>query len=138
MKVDELKMLILAVALVLLTMAAFQRNAIWVTKLSLWTDVASKTPAKSRVRNSLGNCYMLLGDYFHAVEEYKAAIALDNANYEAYYNIANNLERIGLGREALGYYAFFCRAAPRDYPEATRTACERAARLTREFAAPGN
>ncbi len=128
----------MAVVIFLLTAATFQRNGVWVTKLSLWTDVAAKTPAKSRVRNSLGNCHMLLGDYFRAVEEYKIAIALDKANYEAYFNLANNLENIGLGREAIGYYAFFCRAAPGAYPEATKTACERVARLTRELTTPGN
>lgn len=137
MKVDHIKMIFLAAAIALLAMATFQRNGIWVTKLSLWTDVASKTPDKSRVRNSLGNCYMLLGDYFRAVEEYKAAITLDKTNYEAYFNLANSLESIGLGRESLGYYAFFCRAAPGAYPEATQQACERAAHLAREFASPG-
>ena len=137
MKAKYLNMTLMLAALVLLASAAFQRNGIWVTKLSLWTDVASKTPDKSRVRNSLGNCYMLLGDSFRAVEEYKAAIALDKANYEAYFNLAVNLENIGLGREARGYYAFFCRAAPREFPEATQTACERVERLTRELSFPG-
>ena len=70
-KGDHLKMIVMAAVIVLLGLAAFQRNGVWVTKLSLWTDVARKTPAKSRVHNSLGNCYMLLGDSFHAVEEYK-------------------------------------------------------------------
>ena len=127
MKVSSINMIVMAVALFLLASVTFQRNSVWVTKLSLWTDVAGKTPNKSRVRNSLGNCYMLLGDNFRAVEEYKIAIALDTANYEAYFNLATNLEAIGLGSEALGYFSFFCRAAPRDYPEATQTACERVA-----------
>jgi len=137
MKTDHLHITVMAVVIVLLASAAFQRNGLWVTKLSLWTDVARKTPDKSRVRNSLGNCYMLLGDYFRAVEEYKAAIALDKTNYEAYFNLANNLEQIGLGREALGYYSFFCTAAPRAYPEATQTACERVERLRGVPSTPG-
>ena len=138
MKFTYLNMISLAAVVLLLAFAAHQRNSVWVTKLSLWTDVASKTPAKSRVHNSLGNCHMLRGDSFRAVQEYVIAIALDKANYEAYYNMAINLEKIGLGREALGYYAFFCKAAPHAYPAATKTACERVAGLTRELAPPGN
>jgi len=128
----------MAVAIILLTSTAFQRNGIWVTKLSLWTDVALKTPGKSRVHNSLGNCYVLEGDYFRAVEEYKKSLALDRGNIEAYYNIAFNLEHIGLLQEALYYYGIFCRTAPSDYREAAKKACDRVNQLTRELATDGN
>lgn len=135
MRANHLMPMLMAAVIVLLAASAFQRNGVWTTKLSLWTDVARKTPNKSRVLNSLGNCHMLLGDYFRAIAAYKRAIALDKANIEAYYNLASNLERVGLAREALGYYAFFCRTAPREYPERTQTSCERVARLKKELAA---
>ena len=86
---------ILAVILILVV-ASFARNRVWDSKLSLWSDVAEKSGGKSRAHNNLGNCYMLLERPFKAVEEYKAAIALDADNIEAYYNLAMNLEKVGL------------------------------------------
>jgi tetratricopeptide (TPR) repeat protein len=124
---------VMALVVILLTVLAFQRNGIYRTKLSLWTDVASKSPSKSRVHSNLGNCYMLLGDRFKAVEEYRLALALDKGNIEAYYNMAINLEWIGLARESLDYYTFFCRSASSKYPAAAKIACEKVKRLTREL-----
>ncbi len=128
----SVRIAVLVVLVALCTILAFQRNSIWVTKLSLWTDVAKKTPGKSRVHNSLGNCYSLAGKPFQAIEEYKRAIALDNNNIEAYYNLAANLEKVGILNQAIYYYDFFCRANPPDYAEAARNACERVTSLYRE------
>lgn len=110
-----------------LATCAFQRNTVWHTYLSLWEDTVRKTPLKSRVRNSLGNTYMLLGRYPDAVREYRAAIFLDQQNYESYYNLATMLEKLGLEPEAGYYYGLFCKMAPHDYPEAVKAACERSA-----------
>lgn len=114
---------------VILTGLAHQRNEVWTSKLSLWTDVAAKTPAKSRVRNSLGNCYALLGKYFEAIQEYEKALALDQKNMEVYYNLAASYEIVGIHSRAIFYYDVFCALAPPDYPDATTNACNNAERL---------
>ncbi len=114
---------------VILTGLAYTRNDVWTSKLSLWTDVAEKTPAKSRVRNSLGNCYVLLGKYFEAIQEYEIALALDQKNMEVYYNLAASYEIVGINNRALYYYDAFCSLAPPDYPDATANACNNAERL---------
>lgn len=129
---NNVRIAVLALLITLCTILAFQRNSVWVTKLSLWTDVAEKTPGKSRVHNSLGNCYMLLDEPFKAIAEYKIAISLDKNNIEAYYNLATNLEKVGILNQAIYYYDFFCRANPPDYAEAARNACERVMSLSRE------
>jgi len=105
---------------------AYQRNGIWTSKLSLWTDVVRKTPNKSRVHNSMGNSYALLGRYFEAIREYELALKLDPGNIEVYYNLAANYENVGIMNRALYYYDIFCSKAPADYPEATMQACDRA------------
>ena len=71
-----------------------------------------KSAVKSRAHNNLGNCYMLLDKPFNAIEEYQKAIALDGRNIEAYYNLAMNLEQVGMLNQAAYYYDYFCRAAP--------------------------
>lgn len=105
-------MIILIISLAGIT---FQRNKVWETRLSLWKDAAAKSPMKSRTHNNLGNCYLLLKDYFSAVEEYKKAIALDENNIEAYYNLGLSLENIGLLSQAAYYYGIFYRVAPPAY-----------------------
>ena len=118
-----------AIIIVTLAGSSFQRNAVYHTFLSLWEDTASKNPQKSRIHNNLGNSYMLLGRYDEAVQEYKTAIALNKKSYEAYYNTAISFEKLGLEYEAVPYYSLFCKAAPIEYSEAIKIACERAARL---------
>lgn len=126
----------LAIVLVL-TGATVQRNAVWQTLLSLWQDCAVKSPDKSRTHNNLGNCYMLLGRHFEAVREYKRAIELDPGNLEAYYNIAINLDSVGLGERAVAYYEYFCRYGHKGYTEARKDACGRAGELKGKASSPG-
>ncbi len=130
---SQIRQILIVVAIIVLAMSAYQRNGVWITKLDLWMDVVSKTPAKSRVHNSLGNCYMLLGNHFKAVEEYKIALTLDAANVEVYYNMAVNLEKIGFEYEAYQYYDYFCRLDSPDRPEAVKESCLRAGQLASEL-----
>jgi tetratricopeptide (TPR) repeat protein len=117
------KMLGIMVVLIVLAAASHLRNRVWDTKLSLWSDVARKSAQKSRAHNNLGNCYMLLDKPFKAIEEYRAAIALDAGNIEAYYNVGMNLEKVGLLSQAVPYYEHFCRAAPSLYEQEKRSSC---------------
>ncbi len=120
-----------ALIVVLLAVAAFRRNFVWDTKLSLWSDAAEKSPRKSRPHNNLGNCNMLLARPFEAIEEYKIAITLDPKNIEAYYNLGLNFENVGILNQAVYYYGIFCKSAPPGYPEQTRASCGRAQSLLR-------
>jgi tetratricopeptide (TPR) repeat protein len=116
--------------IVLLAGAAHVRNRVWSTKLSLWSDAARKSPMKSRSHNNLGNCYMLLERPFEAIEQYRIAVALDSRNIEAYYNLAMNLESVGILNQAVYYYRIFCSSAPPTYREQQLQACEQVARLS--------
>lgn len=117
----------------LLAAATYQRNFVWDTKLSLWSDAAAKSPQKSRPHNNLGNCYMLLNLPFKAIEEYKTAVALDPGNIEAYYNLALNFENVGILNQAAYYYDIFCKSAPGDYRLQQQSACKSAAELAQGF-----
>jgi tetratricopeptide (TPR) repeat protein len=121
--------------IIVLAAASHVRNRVWGTKLSLWSDAAQKSAQKSRTRNNLGNCYMLLDRPFKAIEEYRAAIALDAENIEAYYNLAMNLEKTGFLSQAAFYYEHFCRAAPPVYGREKLSSC-RAAQVLTGYAGP--
>jgi len=128
-----LKTAFLAVIIVLFTTATLQRNVVWNTKLSLWADVVLKSPKKARTHNNLGNCYMLLGHPFQAIEEYKVALSLDPNNGESYYNLGMNLENVGIINQAVYYYDIFCKSAPPAYADQKKQSCERAQTLSREL-----
>jgi len=131
------RIVVMAVLLLFLSSAAYQRNVVWHTLLSLWEDATAKSPRKSRVHNNLGNCNLLLERYFKAIDEYKIAVALDKGNIEAYYNLGACLEKVGIINQAWQYYDVFCSSAPPSYAEQKKSACERAAALSRELKRPG-
>ncbi|MBW7956618.1 MAG: tetratricopeptide repeat protein [Deltaproteobacteria bacterium] len=117
------------VLMLLLSGLTYERNEVWRTKLSMWLDVAMKSPMKSRPHNNLGNCYMLLERPVEAIEEYKKAIALDPGNIEAYYNISLNLEKTGRFDQAVYYYDIFSRNAPSRYERQKEFARKRVERF---------
>jgi len=122
---------VLALVVMLFTGMAYERNNVWYTLLTLWQDVAVKSPGKSRVQNNLGNCYMLAGMHFEGIEAYRRAVALDRDNIEPYYNLGVNYENVGILNQAVYYYDWFCKHAPADYREQQQHACKRVVELTR-------
>jgi tetratricopeptide (TPR) repeat protein len=126
-----IRTVVLALVVVLFMGMAHERNIVWNTLLSLWQDTAAKSPNKSRVFNNLGNCYILAGRYFKGIEAYQRAVALDQNNGEAYYNLGVNFENVGIMNKAAYYYDWFCNHASSDYREQQGHACKRAAELAR-------
>ena len=109
--------------------AAYIRNEIWRTPLSLWQDCAEKNPLQARVHNNLGNAFTLLHRPMDAVKEYEKALELDNFNIEAYYNLAINLENVGRPHDAIYYYGYYCQYVKPDGRKVD--ACERYNQLSR-------
>lgn len=120
-----LKIVAASLILIVLVAISVQRNSAWHSLLSLWEDCARKSPDKSRTRNNLGNCNLLLNRYFPAIEEYQKAVQLDPQNLEAHYNLATTLDTVGLASQAMRPYDIFCRQAPPSYAEQRARACQR-------------
>jgi tetratricopeptide (TPR) repeat protein len=117
---------VLAITLVLaLAGTAFSRNVRWKTLLAMWDDCAGKSPNKSRTHNNLGNCQLLLGNYFSALAEYQKAVALEPGNWEARYNLATTLDTVGLYNQAVQAYDVVCRHAPPSFAGPRARACAR-------------
>lgn len=127
---------VLVIVVLALTAAALQRNTTWHTLLAMWADCAAKSPQKSRTHNNLGNCYLLLGMHFPAIAEYQKAVALDPGNMEAQYNLAVQLDNVGLVSLAIKPYELFCRFAPAAFPEQQKRSCDRYQELLNEVKQP--
>ena len=57
-----------------------KRNEIWKDEISLWSDAKFKAPKIVRPYNNIGKTHDKLGNYSHAISEFKGALSL-NPNY---------------------------------------------------------
>jgi tetratricopeptide (TPR) repeat protein len=75
---------LLTVIAVVLSVISFERNKVWASELTVWQDVARKSPHKARVNASLGRIYGSLGQYDKAIDYLSRALAIspNNITYE--------------------------------------------------------
>ena len=105
----------LAVACLLLvgiwTVWTIERNRVWATEFSLWSDTAAKAPANPRALTLLGVAYTDRGEPDKAFEAYQAAIRANPDFHDAHANLGSAL----IGRGDLdGALAAFTRARALD------------------------
>ncbi|MFI5305648.1 MAG: tetratricopeptide repeat protein, partial [Nitrospiria bacterium] len=55
----------------------FERNKIWKTEISLWSDVASKSPHRIKDVLNLGNAYLMNDNYELAIKTYQSALLIN-------------------------------------------------------------
>ncbi len=94
----------IVVIIVVLTGAAYARNAVWKDELSLWNDVVNKSPQKERAHNNLGNAYMSQNLIDKAFEHFNIAFKLNPYMPEAQFNLGNIYLHKGLSDKAIEYY----------------------------------
>jgi tetratricopeptide (TPR) repeat protein len=81
-----------------------ERNKVWSTSVTLWSDVASKSPKKSRVQNNLGKAYLEEERWSQARDKFAEAVQLDAKNQEALNNLGNSYQREARYDLAIKYY----------------------------------
>lgn len=87
-----------------LSVAAYQRNSVWSTRLSLWQDTASKAPNTPSAYVNLGLAYHHdAGNVELAEKNYRKALEIDPANGAAAFNLAILFTDTGRYEEALDY-----------------------------------
>jgi tetratricopeptide (TPR) repeat protein len=90
--------------LLLLAGAAYARNQVWQSEASLWRDVISKSPLKSRGYNNLGYSFETQHNLPEATTYYRKALELDPTNYIAHYNLGNVYRALGKMDDAAAEY----------------------------------
>ena len=76
---------------------SWQRNAVWETPLSLWSDAVNKAPDAFRAQSNLGYALIEKGDWPQAKRVLYEAVSL-NPNY------ARTWSNLGLVYEEMGVY----------------------------------
>lgn len=92
----------------------WQRNEIYRSELTLWTDTVTKRPDNPRAQNNLGNALESTNRRSAAIVAYKAALRLRPDYTDALNNLGFILSHTGRGAEALPYYEAAAKAKPSD------------------------
>ncbi|MFC1657287.1 tetratricopeptide repeat protein [Candidatus Moduliflexota bacterium] len=120
--VDELvparrfKVFLLAAAAVMLAVWTYQRNAAWKDDVTFWRDAASKSPAKARPHNNLGEALVGRGELIEAEEHFRKALKADQEYLAARINLGNALAIQGDHDRAISHYRRALKAL-KDNPE---------------------
>ncbi len=101
---EEVVFAVVAILACFLLFMTHERNKVWSTSVSLWSDVASKAPKKSRVQNNLGKAYLEEERWSQARDKFAEAIQLDPKNQEALNNLGNAYQREARYDLAIKYY----------------------------------
>lgn len=86
------------------SIAAYSRNLVWKTEISLWEDAVKKSPYRARAHYTLGVYYFKVQRYEEALREYRIALQLKPEYPEAYYRIGEYYFIFRDTERSVGYY----------------------------------
>jgi len=94
----------LSIMLIPLGAAAYARNQVWKSPLTLWQDVVSKDPRSLEGHLNLGRIYFEAGRKEAGLEEFRMAVLYNPSESLGHYNLALACQYLGLLDEALREY----------------------------------
>ncbi len=98
----KIPMIAAAMIIIALTLATWQRNQVWQNEVSLWGDVARKSPGKHRPWFNLGTHLMTdSGQPEEAIPALLQAVARDPGHAESWHNLGSSYLMIGRPGEAI-------------------------------------
>ncbi len=80
---------VLAAAVVVLSLATFERNKVWAGSETLWRDAERKSPQLARPHLNLGVAYQVANRYEEALAEYAHALSVNPRLALAYSNMSS-------------------------------------------------
>ena len=101
------------VVVVVLTGTTYARNRVWKSEMTLWEDVVSKSPQKSRGYNNVAEAYIHNRKYNEAYRSLSKALEIRPLYPEALNNMGMVYNSWGQKEKALEYYSRSLRLDPR-------------------------
>ena len=105
-------LILLVVTVLPLSAAAYQRNRVWKDEITLWRDVAGKSPFKARTHMNLAFASYNQGLTEEAVKEYRTALRLKPGIASVHNNLALVYYNQGRIDEAIEEYKVAIRLKP--------------------------
>jgi tetratricopeptide (TPR) repeat protein len=103
-RIDWLKIGLACMLVVVFSFWTFQRNEVWESEFSLWSDVVKKSPNKARPHLNLGISLSELEKTDGAITHYNKALLINPRYAKAHFNLAVAMERQGKNVEAIKHY----------------------------------
>lgn len=92
----------------------FERNAVWQSDVTLWSDAVLKNPHSAQSHMGLGGAYQDNKELDRAIREYQTAIRLKPEEYKPRGNLAQIYRQQGRYDEAVAEYRIVLRLVPGD------------------------
>ncbi|MGV8058037.1 MAG: tetratricopeptide repeat protein [Smithellaceae bacterium] len=93
----------------------WERNKIWKSDYTLWSDCIRKAPNKARTHNNFGIALAVEGKIDQAIVQFRNTLKIIPNDDEAHYNLAKAFKQQGNIEEAILYYRETVRINPRHF-----------------------
>jgi protein O-mannosyl-transferase len=103
-----------ALVLAILTGCAWRQTSFWRDDLTLWNHTLACTSRNRLAHHALGNTYLRLGRIDEAIEQYRAALAIEPDYAMSHYNLGVALAAVGRLDEAMEHYRTSAQLQPKD------------------------
>ena len=106
---------VLLVVIAMLGVSTVMRHGVWRDQVSLWSDVAAKSPHNFKAQNSLGAALQSRQRFDEAIRFHHRALELAGEGHPGtVQNLANALDASGRFDEAIGLYRRILQVQPND------------------------
>jgi tetratricopeptide (TPR) repeat protein len=116
-KLGWLRISLFCVVLALFSFWTYDRNRVWESEYTLWSDSVKKSPNKARPHRGLGEALAELDKIDEAIHHYRVALQIRPDFAEAHNNLGIVLEKKGQSEVAIEHYAQALKLKP-DYVKA--------------------
>jgi uncharacterized membrane protein HdeD (DUF308 family) len=103
-KITLFAVLSLILILLLLSYAAYARNSVWGSVVTLWEDVVSKSPGSAKAHYNLGLAYTYKGMTDKAIEQYQFVIMIKPDHAKAHRKLGDAYLSKGMVDKAMDHY----------------------------------
>jgi tetratricopeptide (TPR) repeat protein len=110
-----LKPLILCALAIVAAVWTYERNQVWLDRITIWEDCVKKSPHKARPYNNLGVALADEGHYNKAIEQYEKALQINPYYPNAYTNLGFVLAKQGKVDESITQFLKALQLKPKDY-----------------------
>jgi Flp pilus assembly protein TadD len=105
---------LMALVVMMLSVATFARNRVWEDEVVMWEDVAKKSPGSARAHNDLGFLYNARGMHDEAIAQFLASLNLMPGYSDARINLGIAFFAKGMSDQAIEQFKTALRMSPGD------------------------